>query len=232
MKTHTGFSNKFWRILLGLGFSLGVYGSIPNMAQNAIDFTLKDLGGNSVRLSDQQGEDIILLNFWATWCVPCTKELPHFQKLHDIYQGKGLQIFAISVDGPQSSSQVKPFMQRYRYTFPVLLDVESQVVALYNPQVILPYSLLIDRQGRIRHVQQGYSPGDERILEAKLVELLNEDRAAPDKKISIDGTEAFLYRNFNDEAVVEEIKRGQILPGDQSIRSASDPGRFSGGGPF
>ncbi len=168
----------FRRILSLVGIIIVITGAIPVWAQNSIDFSLKDLKGKSVRLSEQLGEDIILLNFWATWCVPCKKELPHFQKLHETYTGQGLQIFAISVDGPQSSSQVKPFMQRYQYTFRVLLDVDSQVVALYDPQVILPFSLLIDRQGRIRHVQQGYSPGDEKLLEEKIQQLLAEERTS------------------------------------------------------
>ena len=78
-----------------------------------------------------------------------------------------MKIFAISVDGPQSASKVKPFMNRYKYDFSALLPPESKVIALYNPRVILPYSLLIDKQGRIRYVHQGYSPGDEKTMEAK-----------------------------------------------------------------
>ncbi len=201
--------SEFRRFLLPVSFVLVVTCALPAWAQNAIDFSLKDLEGKTVRLAEQLGEDIILLNFWATWCTPCTKELLHFQKLHEAYTGEGLQIFTISVDGPQSSSQVKPFMQRYQYTFRVLLDVNSQVVALYNPQVILPYSLLIDRQGRIRHVQQGYSPGDEKLLEERILQLLAEESTAPEKKISFTANEAFLYRNFSDDNYVEEVREGR-----------------------
>ena len=65
---------------------LSLFCTVPVFSQNAIDFSLKDIDGNSMRLSDYIGEHIILIDFWATWCVPCVKELPHFQKFHDKYE--------------------------------------------------------------------------------------------------------------------------------------------------
>lgn len=73
---------------------------VPSEAQNAINFTLKDLNGKETELSDHIGEKVILINFWATWCLPCIKEFPHLQELYETYQEKEFIMFAISVDGP------------------------------------------------------------------------------------------------------------------------------------
>jgi len=79
---------------------------------------------------------------------------------------------------------VSNFIGRYGYTLPVLLDTESKVVALYNPRLILPYTVLLDRSGRIRYVHQGYSPGDERSLEQKIIALLAETEIKPKARTS------------------------------------------------
>jgi peroxiredoxin len=180
-------------------------------AQNAPDFVLKDLDGNSVRLSDFWGKNVVLLDFWATWCLPCVKELPHFQRFYDTYKKKGLTVLAITVDGPESVAMVRPFMKRYGYSFPVLLDTDSEVIALYNPRVVLPYTLLIDREGNIQKVHQGYSPGDERMMEEEILRLLElrAPAAAGAPPVSFHLNEAFLYRNFSDENYVEAVRGGR-----------------------
>lgn len=169
-------------------------------AQQAVDFKLKDLAGHSQTLSDFYPKGIVLLNFWATWCVPCAKEFPHLQRLQDQYQDRGLQIFAISVDGPERQAMVSNFIGRYGYTLPVLLDTESKVVALYNPRLILPYTVLLDRSGRIRYVHQGYSPGDERSLEQKIIALLAETEIKPKARTSFQANESFLLRLMDEES--------------------------------
>ena len=184
---------------------------IPNLlqAQKAIDFTLKDLEGKNIRLSDFIGTHVILIDFWATWCIPCVKELPHFQKFQENYEKEGLKIFAITVDGPESVAMVRPFMERYKYTFPVLLDIESRVIALYNPRVIMPYTVLIDRQGQVRSVHQGYSPGDEIKIEEELKQLLEEERTEKKQGVSISGNEAVLNRNFSDQDYIDKFREGR-----------------------
>jgi peroxiredoxin len=182
---------------------------VPSKAQNAINFTLKDLNGKETKLSDHIGEKIILINFWATWCLPCIKELPHLQRIYETYQDKEFIMFAISVDGPGTLAQVRSFVNRNNYNFPVLLDTESKVVALYNPRVLLPYTILIDNDGQIYHVQQGYSPGDEVVLEDKILELFEPRETGKKKDISVHAHEAFLYRHFSDKNYVEKIREGR-----------------------
>ena len=171
-------------------------------AQQAVDFTLNDLSGHSHRLSDTYSKGIVLLNFWATWCVPCAKELPHLQKLYDQYKDRGLRIFAINVDAPDRLALVSNFIGRYGYTLPVLLDTESKVVSLYNPRLVLPYSVLIDRSGRICYGHEGYSPGDEKSLEQEILSVLAEPEIKPKAKVALHANESFLLRLLNKESEV------------------------------
>ena len=204
---HYYFKRKLWETCIFL--LLFILGLIPARAQKAIDFTLKDLDGNSQRLSDYFEKNVILIDFWATWCVPCVKELPHFQRFYDKYKEKGFVVFAISVDGPETVALVKPFVKSYKYNFPVLLDTESKVIALYNPRVILPYTILIDREGRIKHVHQGYSLGDEKVMEEEILELLEPKEEVKGKGFSLYLNEAFLNRNFSDRDYVDRLREGR-----------------------
>jgi peroxiredoxin len=181
----------------------------PLLAQKPIDFVLKDLEGNPVRLSDHLGKSVILIDFWATWCVPCVKELVHFQRFHEQYKDKGLLILALTVDGPESIALVRPFVKRYKYTFPVLFDTESKVIALYNPRVIMPYTVLIGRDGMIHGVHQGYSLGDEKVIEQEILRLLEPQEAAAAKAVGLNVTEAFLFRNFSDRDYAEAYREGR-----------------------
>jgi peroxiredoxin len=192
-----------------LTFLLTLVVAQSTKAQNAIDFTLKDLDGKETKLSDHYGEKIILINFWATWCLPCIKELPHLQKIYEAYQDKDFIMFTISVDGPGTLAQVRNSVNRNNYNFPVLLDTESKVVALYNPRVLLPYTILIDKEGQIYHVQQGYSPGDEAVLKEKILELFEPREAGKKKEISVHAHEAFLYRHFSNNEYVEKMREGR-----------------------
>jgi peroxiredoxin len=139
----------------------------------APDFRLQDLRGEAQALSQFKGK-VLLINFWATWCAPCLKELQHFQQMHESMQKDGLEILAISIDEAQTVSQVGPLINRYGYTFRVLLDTEGRVVTLYNPNRHSPYSVLVDRKGQIRMTHEGYTPGDEIAMKNKLKALLEE----------------------------------------------------------
>jgi len=140
-------------------------------ARRAPDFALDDLGGRTVRLSDHAGK-VILLNFWATWCVPCAAEMPHLQKLYEHYADRGLIVLAISMDGPESVADVAPRARQYRLSFPVLLDEETRVVGLYNPKRAAPFTVLIGRDGSVVSTREGYAPGDEAALEREIRSLL------------------------------------------------------------
>lgn len=141
--------------------------------ETAPDFTLQDLKGRTHSLSQYKGK-VVLLNFWATWCEPCKKEFPHFERFLKTYKPKGLSVLAVSIDDARAKSEVGPTIYRYGYTFTVLLDSEKRVVGLYNPKHHSPYSVLIDRKGQIRKRHQGYQAGDENALEQEIKKLLKE----------------------------------------------------------
>ncbi len=203
--------------------------ALPLRAQAPIDFELRDLQGNPVRLSDHLGQDVVLVDFWATWCVPCVKELTHFQRFHEKYADRGLLILAITVDGPQSVPLVKPFLDRYKYTFPVLFDTQSKVIALYNPRVVMPYTVLIGRDGKIARVHQGYSLGDETALESEIVELLAPPASAAPAGAAVNATESFLFRNFTDEDYTAGTRGGRTSQVINQFEVSVAKGRFLAG---
>ena len=140
-------------------------------AQAGDDFTLSALDGREVSLSDYRGE-VVLVNFWATWCAPCQVEMPELQKIYAELGDRGLEILSVSVDDSRSKSKVGPLVSSKGYTFPVLLDTETEVVSRYNAQRVLPYTVIFDRSGEIAHRHLGYNPGDEATIRQEIEALL------------------------------------------------------------
>lgn len=132
---------------LGRADSENVQNSIP-----AIDFKLKDLEGNEVALSDYKGKTIYI-NFWATWCGYCVKELPYIEQLYKDNTDPDLVV--LTVDLQETTAQVGKYMTSNNYTFPVLLDADGDVASTYGIQGI-PLSLLIDKDFNIVSAHEGY----------------------------------------------------------------------------
>lgn len=147
-------------------------GAAAGPGARATDFTLADLDGRTVRLSDYLGKQVVLLSFWATWCGPCAGELPHLQRMYETHRDKGFVILSVAMDGPETAADVVSHARRYGLTFPVMLDQETRVVAQYNPKRDAPFAVLIGRDGTIVKSRQGYSAGDEVALEREVEALL------------------------------------------------------------
>lgn len=137
----------------------------------ATDFTTRDLEGKTVRLGEYLGKKAILLDFWTTFCDPCLHELPHLRKLYEANKDKGFVVVAVSMDGPDTVGQVPDFAKRNRMTFPVWLDEDSHVSNIYNPKKSAPLSVLINREGKVVRIHEGFNAGDEEVL-AKEVEAI------------------------------------------------------------
>jgi peroxiredoxin len=145
----------------------------------ASDFVLKTIEGRQVALSDHVGRNVILLNFYGSWCSACEAKLTHLERFHRTYRDRGLLVLGISIDGPETIAVVAPQARRMGVTFPVLLDEETRVAAVYDPQRTVPFSVLIDRDGRIRWVRPGFLPGDELLFEHNIKALLIGGLAPP-----------------------------------------------------
>jgi peroxiredoxin len=136
-----------------------------------LNFTLKDMNGKNVKLSDFKGK-VILLDFWATWCEPCMAEMPHLEALYEANKAKGFVVVGLAMDGPETVADVPSFAKRHNMTFPIVLDEDSHVVSIYNPKRAAPLSVLIDRQGRIVRVRESYNSGDENLIAADVAQAL------------------------------------------------------------
>ena len=152
--------------------------ALPVAAGNvATDFSLKDADGKNVFLSDYLGKDVGVMNFWATWCVPCQQEMPNIERLYEKYKDRGLVVLGIAMDAPATAAKVKPHAKKLGLTYPILLDKETKVAATYDPRQVLPLTLVIGKDKVIHHVHEGYSPGDEATIEQEIASLLGVEKA-------------------------------------------------------
>jgi cytochrome c biogenesis protein CcmG, thiol:disulfide interchange protein DsbE len=111
----------------------------------APDFTLPQLNGQQLTLSAYRG-NVVLLDFWATWCVPCREEIPHFVELQQKYGDHGFQMIGVSMD--DSADPVGPFYQQFHMNYPVVIG-NAKIGELYGGVLGLPIAFLIDRDGRV-----------------------------------------------------------------------------------
>ena len=112
-------------------------------------------------------DGLLLIEYWALWCAPCLKKMPHLNKLQNDFEAEGLTILVINIDSERSVSKVKSYMRSKGYTLPVALDPSQETYRLLNG-IAMPYSVLIDQLGSIIYRHSGYAPGDERIIKEKI----------------------------------------------------------------
>jgi peroxiredoxin len=137
------------------------------------DFELETLSGDTLRLGDHLGREVVLVDFWATYCEPCLASMPHLDALYEKYKARGFVVLGVSIDGPDSVAQVRGEVQKLGVHFPILLDQETRVVSLYNPRTSAPYSVLIGRDGSIRAKREGYTTSGGAALESDIVAALD-----------------------------------------------------------
>ncbi len=154
---------KKWILISVLGLLVAMlYG------QNKVpEIKLKRMNGKSVMLQDYLKKGPVLINFWATWCAPCKKEMVHLDEFEKKYTDKGLSVLAISIDSQKSISQVRSYIRAKKYSFDVFLDPNSQVLKKLNGN-LMPTDILIGQDGIILWRHNGYIPGDEKKIEAEI----------------------------------------------------------------
>jgi peroxiredoxin len=161
-------------IILLTALAALVYGQVQAAAVTvqapAPDFTLRSLEGRNLRLAEQRG-NVVLVNFWASWCGPCKVEMPHLNKLHDKYRAAGVTLLGVNVDEDVRTAQSASAKLAVR--FPVLHDADKLVSKRYDLQS-MPATVLIDRDGRVRYLHRGYRDGMEADYERQIRELVKE----------------------------------------------------------
>ena len=136
----------------------------------APDFTLKSLQGTNLKLSEMAG-NVVLLNFWASWCGPCRQEMPLLNDLHNKYEALGFSVIGVNVE--QETELARSFIANSPVDFPILLDSTNKVSQLYDV-IAMPTTVLIDRDGKMRYLHKGYQAGDEKIYQKMVKKLIRE----------------------------------------------------------
>jgi thiol-disulfide isomerase/thioredoxin len=133
-----------------------------------LDFVVQDMNGEDVRLSDYKGQ-VILLDFWATWCAPCRIEIPGFIELYDKYGPQGFVVIGFDVDDPVPA--IQSFAAELKMNYPVLVGADrDDVKDAYGPPIGYPTSFVIDREGRICASHTGFVPKE--TFEQQILALL------------------------------------------------------------
>ena len=160
-------------LLLGLTLSVFAATSLASSdltGQAAPDFVLKSSTGDNLRLSEYRG-DVVMVNFWATWCGPCRQEMPLLDELYSRYERVGFSLLGVNID--DDSRKAMNMVSDLGVSFPVLFDARKEVSKLYEVEA-MPVTVLIDREGTIRYVHHGYKPGYEDKYLDQIRSLLRE----------------------------------------------------------
>lgn len=141
--------------------------SITGKAQN---FTLKSMSGKNLRLSEYRGQ-VVMINFWASWCAPCRQEMPLLEDLYKKYKGLGFTLLGVNVE--QDSSKASTLLRSIKVSFPILFDNKNTVSKMYKV-LAMPTTIIIDRDGNMRYLHKGYKPGYEQEYQQQVRALIRE----------------------------------------------------------
>ena len=139
------------------------------------DLSVRLLDGKQVRLSALLEEGPLLVSFWATWCAPCKKEMIFLEEFHQKYNENSFRILAISTDSPKSMSKVKSYIRAKKYTFLVGIDPNQEIAKKMNV-LLMPTTLILNKDRKVSWYHQGFIPGDEKEIEAQIRAVLYLDQ--------------------------------------------------------
>ncbi len=161
------------KTLLFMACAIFSYASLA--AQNVKNFELKDIENNLRNYNELKGEKLTLIDFWATWCKPCNKAIPGLNKIYDSFKPKGVEIIGINCDGPRSISKVGPLSKSLNIQYPVLIDINSEIKTELNI-IAMPTLVIVDANGKIVWIHEGFVDGDTEIIIEEIEKLLNAEK--------------------------------------------------------
>jgi len=164
---------KLRNTLVALIFAIFAASSLASSGlegQVAPDFALKSSTGENLRLSEYRG-DVVMINFWATWCGPCRQEMPLLDELYSRYNRVGFNLLGVNID--DDSRRAMQMVEELGVNFPVLFDARKEVSELYEVEA-MPVTVIVDRSGTVRYVHHGYKPGYEDKYLEQIRSLLRE----------------------------------------------------------
>ena len=164
------YQKRFLKLITVLGLMLSLNVQASDISGPAPDFTLKSKSGENVRLEDLRGQ-VVMLNFWASWCGPCRQEMPLMDEIYKKYEKFGFTILAINVD--EDSADADRFLDAVPVTFPILYDNESRTSELFGVDA-MPTTIMVDRDGNRRFIHRGYKPGYEDDYRKQVKKLIRE----------------------------------------------------------
>ncbi len=235
--------------VLPLLLMAAVAAAAPPSKKRFAPVVLDDVKGHAFDFSAHLGKRAIVVAFWATWCKPCKIELAALSQLYEKRKARGddgLLVVAVSIDGPKSIAEIESFVSQHGYTFPVVLDKDTSLLERYNPRGDVPFSLVIDKHGQVVETHQGYNPGDEIALEARLEALIAEpdDSEAASKDVAVgwdvadpgahvEGTESLQVRYLHDNYNEAPDTAGNTKNPDDRVTAILNRLTLGGGlGPF
>ena len=139
------------------------------------DLSVRLLDGKQVRLSALLEEGPLLVSFWATWCAPCKKEMIFLEEFHQKYNENSFRVLAISTDSPKSMSKVKSYIRAKKYTILVGIDPNQEIAKKMNA-LLMPTTLILNKDRKVSWYHQGFIPGDEKEIEAQIRAVLYQDQ--------------------------------------------------------
>lgn len=165
---------KLKTILLSCTFALlsglAVQADASSIRGKAPDFTLKSNTGKNLKLSEFRGQ-VVMINFWASWCAPCRQEMPLLEELYKKYKGLGFTLLGVNVE--EDSSKAVSLLRNIKVSFPILFDNKNKVSKMYKVAA-MPTTIIIDRNGNMRYLHKGYKPGYEKDYQKQVRALLRE----------------------------------------------------------
>ena len=156
---------KICMLLLFISLN-NVFGQLP-------DIRLQDLNWKSVKVSDLKGENLTIVDFWASWCKPCMNAIPKLSSIASDYKDQGVAMIGINTDGPRNQAKVKPLVRSLDIQYPILLDPDQELSGEFSVSV-LPTLLIFNKDGKLVYRHEGFSPGDEAKIRSEVDKLTAE----------------------------------------------------------